>query len=124
MKVMMMDKTKRINRYVKSGKADKLRTFAAYDKEKSVRLAAIKGLGEIADRESSENALLTLLMDSDSDIRLAAVTALGNTRTVYVEIQLSHYCEKETNEKVLGAARPSLEKIRQAEPIVSLEEDT
>ncbi len=112
--MMSVGKLNKIRKYAQKGKTTKLRIYAIYDNNKSVRLAAIDGLSQIADRESAENALMALLADRDSDIRAAAAAALGNARSDYAQVQLSYFCKNEKNETVLSAARSSLTKLDEA----------
>ncbi|MCD8096736.1 MAG: HEAT repeat domain-containing protein [Lachnospiraceae bacterium] len=109
-----MAKIDKISRYVKKAKTAKLRAIALFDGDISIRLAAIEGLGKLAESEAVENALISMLGDNDPDIRAAASSALGNARSSYACVQLEHYYENEKDEKVLDAARVSLIKMKES----------
>ena len=106
-----MSKIEKVEKYIKSGKVHKLVALTK-DKDKEVCLAAIRGLGKLAENEDALNTLVNMEEDSDADIREAVVTALGDATGSYVETQLSYCLGHEKDPKVLEAARNSLKKIR------------
>ena len=106
-----MGKIEKIEKYTQKGKAGKLVSLT-HDKDKSVCLAAIRGLGKMADKEDAQNTLIGLLDSDDLDIREAAVTALGGATGSYVETRLRYCLSHETDERILKAVRNSLANIK------------
>lgn len=108
-----MSKIEKIEKYIKAGKVDKLVSLSRND-DKSVRLAAIAGLGKLIEHEASLNALVSMTEDEDADIREAVVTAFGESDSSYVETKLTYCISNEKETKVLEAAKRSLAKVREA----------
>lgn len=108
-----MGKLEKIERFIAKGKGDKVAAIT-HDGDKTVRLAAIAGLGRLIDQEVSLNTLVSMMEDEDPDIRKAVVTALGETKGSYVETKLRYCLSNEKDEQVLEAARNSLAKIKNA----------
>ncbi|MCD7832817.1 MAG: HEAT repeat domain-containing protein [Lachnospiraceae bacterium] len=101
-----MGKIDKINRYAKRRKTGKLRRLA-YDSDRSIRMAAIEGLGKLTGDIVSENALVMLLGDSDSEIAEAAAKALSNSQSSYARVQLEYYYAKKMDKVELEAVRSS-----------------
>ncbi len=106
-----MTEIERINKYIKRGNVKKLREFSVFGKDKSIRLAAIDGLGKTAKDEPSVNRLVTLLSDHDVDIRSAAAAALKNTKSTYAQMRLTYFYQNEQTETVLQSSGLSPEKM-------------
>jgi len=108
-----MGKIDKISRYAAKRKSGKLRTLA-YDSDKAVRMAAIEGLGKVADDTSAENALVMLLGDSDCEITDAAAAALENFSSNYARVQLEYYYAKKKDKVALETLRASYTQENQA----------
>lgn len=109
-----MSKIEKIEKYIREGKVKKLVSLSRSN-DKAVRLAAIAGLGRLAENEVSLNALVSLSGDSDADIREAVAVAFGESGGSYVESQLTYCISHEKETKVLDAAKRSLTKIRESQ---------
>lgn len=107
-----MGKIEKIEKLTQKGKVGKLISLAG-DKDKDVRVAAIAGLGKLAENEDSLNALIGMMENEDPDIRKAVVTALGDSKGSYVETKLRYCMSHEKDSQVLEAAREALKKIRE-----------
>lgn len=70
-------------------------------------MAAIEGLGKLTGDIVSENALVMLLGDSDSEIAEAAAKALSNSQSSYARVQLEYYYAKKMDKVELEAVRSS-----------------
>ena len=104
-----MGKIEKIEKLAGKGKAEKVLKFVG-DKDKEVRLAAIKGVSGMIDDEDVRNTVVALTEDADPDIRKAAITAQGSGSGSYVETRLRYCLTHEKDEKVLQAVREALEK--------------
>lgn len=105
-----MSKADKVEKFIKSGKIDKLAALA-YDTDKEVVLAAISGLEKLVSNEQSLNALVGMLDNGDPEIRKAAVTALGTAEGSYVETRLKYFINGEMDPEVLQAAKDALAKV-------------
>ncbi|MCD8131856.1 MAG: HEAT repeat domain-containing protein [Lachnospiraceae bacterium] len=108
-----MAKIDKVNKLVEKGKTDKLLALV-YDKDKEVRLAAIKGLRSVPETEDSVNTLVAMINDTDTEIRKEVIISLGYTQDSYVETQLRHRLVAENDDSVKAAIRESLDRMRAA----------
>lgn len=106
-----MNKIDKVKKATEKGKVDKLITFAG-DADKGVRLAAITGLGEQTESETSLNALVKMMNDNDPDVRREVAASLGSFSGSYVETQLQYCLFHEKDETVLEIIRDSLDRVR------------
>lgn len=79
----------------------------AGDNDKTVKLAAIAGLGKI-NKDDGFNFMIPLLSDSDSDIRCAAALALGEMKNDHASAHLRYCLEREKDPAVLAALKTAI----------------
>lgn len=103
------NKVKKIESYKNKRKSDKIVSFLT-DKNKDVRIEAIKALGEIGD-DTSVNNLILLLSDPDPDIRRQAAISMGDTGRDVCKTHLQNRVKLEKDEAVLEAIRDSIMRI-------------
>ena len=82
------------------------------DKDKSVCLAAIAGMGKVG-KDDSFNLLISMLPDSDAEIREAASTALGVMGNGHANAHLRYHLSKEQDPKVQEAMKKAISLLRE-----------
>lgn len=80
-------------------------------KDKAVRLAAIKGLGQVND-EGSFNELTPMLSSADAEERAAAAEALGELGMDRASTFISHCLSTETDPAAKEAMTAAMGKLR------------
>lgn len=79
-------------------------------KDKSVMLAAIRGLGSVQGEES-HNFLIVSLRSPDPDVRAEAAGALGNQGNTHAHEFLSQQLKTEKDPKVIAALKHGMGKL-------------
>lgn len=105
--MMFGSKTEKITKLAEKKKSDKITSFLN-DKDKTVVLAAINGLGD-AGGEAGYNALVPLLRNQDAEVRAASATAIGKTGFPQGRTHLSYHLKNEADPKVQDAIRHALD---------------
>lgn len=106
---MFGNKVEKIASLVEKGKEGALIKLAG-DKDKEVKIAALKGLGKIG-KDDAFNMMIPLLTDSDADVREATAAALGVMGNSHANAHLRYYLESETNDKVKAAMKKAIESL-------------
>ncbi|MDD3411051.1 MAG: HEAT repeat domain-containing protein [Eubacteriales bacterium] len=96
--MMFGSKEDKINKAIEKKQPANLIKFSQ-DKDKSIVLAAIKGLGQVKD-DDCFNALVPFLSNPDSELRGAAAAALGEQGNAHGKAFLLHAFTAEKDEKV------------------------
>lgn len=104
-----MGKLDKVEKFVKKGKVDKLIALSR-DSDAEVRHAAINGLSQIGG-EDSFNALIHMLDDPDTQIRITVLRALGHSASSYADTHLRYCLTHEKDENVLQAVREALSEL-------------
>ena len=110
---MFGNKMTRIARYAQKNKPEKLVKFLN-DKDKSVVLAAIEGLGN-SRKEEAFNPLIPLLRSPDEDICIQAIKALGTMGRAKARVHLEHMRTKENTKAVDDAIMEALSTLPRSE---------
>ena len=105
-RMSVMSKLDKVQKYVEKGKEAGLLKLI-HDKDKSVRLAAIEGMGKIG-RDDSFNNLVTMLSDDDADIRAASADALGVLKNSHADAHLRYRLGIEKDAKVVEAIKKAV----------------
>ena len=106
---MFGSKLDKIGKMVEKNQAEKLEKLLK-DKDQNVVLAAIDGLGQCTG-DVSFNALVSLILSPDAQIRSHAVKALGVMGLPKARTFLLHLKEEEKDQSVLVALEEALKKI-------------
>lgn len=105
-----MGKMEKIEKCIAKGNEKGLIKLAA-DKDKSVCLAAIAGMGKIG-KDDSFNLMITLLPNPDPELRAAAASALGEMRNGHANAHLRYHLGNEKDPKVQEAMKVAISKLR------------
>lgn len=101
----------KVERLIEKKKGDELVKLTA-DKDSTVRLKAIEGLGKVGG-EAAFNTLITLLRSSEPSMRLAAANALGEMGDAKTRAHIEHQLKSEQDAQVGAALRAALGKIKE-----------
>lgn len=106
---MFGNKLEKVASAIEKGKEGALLKLVG-DKDKSVQLAAIAGLGKIG-KDDGFNLMVPLLTSEDADLRAAAALALGEMKNDHASAHLRYHLEKETDAKVKEAMKEAITKL-------------
>ena len=106
---MFGSKLSKISKMVDKNQAEKLENLLK-DKDQTVVLAAIDGLGQCTG-DTAFNALVGLILSPDVQVRTHAILALGTMGIPKARTFLLHQKETETDKSVLTAIEEALKKI-------------
>ena len=104
----------KIEKYAKKGKSDKLAGYLK-NKDVSVRIAAIKALGQCED-ELAYNTLASLMTEGSAEERIAVFESLGKLGKSQSFSLFSHYVGSESDPRVKQARNDALVALRQKIP--------
>ncbi len=107
---MFGNKTSKIENAIAKGKASTL-VDLAHDKDESIRIAAIDGLGKIKSNDGV-NTLVNLLHDPSAEIRKHSAAALGEIGDPHSKAHISFACDKEQDPAAKEAMRHALTKLK------------
>ncbi len=108
-KQMFGSKLGKISKMIEKNQAEKLEKLLK-DKDETVVLAAIDGLGQCTG-DTAFNALVPLILDPNAQIRIHAIKALGAMGLPKARTFLLHQKASETDRDVLAAMEEALKKI-------------
>lgn len=100
----------KIEKLAQKGKSEKLAAFTRH-KNKDVRLAAIRALGSCND-ETAYNTLTGMIVDAETDERIAALEGLGRLGKDQSFSLISHYVNNEPDPRVKKAMQDAMTAIR------------
>ncbi len=106
---MFGGKMEKVAKAVESGKEAVLLKLSR-DKDKTVRLSAIAGMGKIG-RDDSFNLLVPMLSEEDPDVRAAAAAALGVMKNEHASAHLRYRLEREKDPNVLSAIKTAITQL-------------
>ena len=108
---MFGNKTNAIEKAIKKNNANALIKLAG-DKDVSVDLTAIEGLGAVGGLEAS-NYLVTRLQSEEPKVRIAVAQALGKIANVHTKAFLAAQMNKETDPEAKEAMREAMVNIKE-----------
>ena len=95
---MFGNKLSKVEKAIEKRKIDKLAELMM-DKDETVRLAAIDGLGKLK-AEDMVNPIITLLRDPSAAVRVHAAQALGQIGDPHSKAHIVHAAQAEKDESV------------------------
>ena len=107
---MFGNKTAKVNKAIEKKKADVL-VGLVHDRDESVRIAAIDGLGKIRSADGV-NPLVNLLHDASAEVRKHAALALGAIGEVHAKAHINFSCEKETDPSAKAAMQQAMNMMK------------
>jgi len=107
---MFGSKLNKVNSLIEKGKGAKVLPFLT-DKDESVRLAAIDGVGKMKLNEGI-NPLINLLHDSSAQVRAHAALALAGIGEAHSKAHVSYALEKETDAQAKTAMQQALAQLK------------
>ena len=107
---MFGNKTAKINKAIDKGKVDVL-IGLVHDKDESVRVAAIDGLGKVKSADGV-NSLVNLLHDTSAEVRRHAALALGAIGEAHAKAHINFACEKETDPAAKAAMQQAMNMLK------------
>lgn len=107
---MFGNKTAKINKAIEKGKVDVL-IGLIHDKDESVRVAAIDGLGKVKSADGV-NSLVNLLHDTSAEVRRHAALALGAIGEAHAKAHINFACEKETDPAAKAAMQQAMNMLK------------
>lgn len=107
---MFGNKTAKVNKAIEKKKADVL-VGLVHDRDESVRIAAIDGLGKIRSADGV-NPLVNLLHDASAEVRKHAALALGAIGEVHAKAHINFACEKETDPSAKAAMQQAMNMLK------------
>ncbi len=110
---MFGGKMEKVAKAVEKGKEAGLLKLA-HDKDKTVRLSAIAGMGKIG-KDDSFNLLIPMLSEEDPDVRAAAAAALGTMGNEHANAHLRYRLEREKDPNVLSAIKTAITQVGNAQ---------
>lgn len=108
---MFGSKQDKIQKAIEKKKTDALIKFLG-DKDKSIVLAAIQGLGTIKE-DDSFNAVIPYLSSDDAQLRQAAAEALGEMGNAHAKAFLLHAASIEKDAKARAAMEHANGKLKE-----------
>ena len=107
---MFGNKTAKINKAIEKGKVDVL-IGLVHDKDESVRVAVIDGLGKVKSADGV-NPLVNLLHDTSAEVRKHAALALGAIGEAHAKAHINFACEKETDPAAKAAMQQAMNMLK------------
>ena len=107
---MFGNKHSKVTHAIEKGKASTL-VELTHDKDESVRIEAIDGLGKLKSNEGV-NSLINLLHDPSAQVRKHAALALGEVGDAHSKAHVSFAMEREADADVKAAMLEVLSKLK------------